>query len=104
MNDIIEFTLDDGTTAQFIVPGKPKGVTRATSGGKLVEQARSSLAQALAGVKSTLATIKESFQPLDVQETEVKMSITIGSTGKFIIGEVEGQASIEVTVKWQKPD
>jgi hypothetical protein len=109
MTTYIEYQLEDGSTLLVETaeaPQKP-GISpagRREEGKDVIIPAPKGFQEALAGVKSSVTTLREELAALKTDEVEVQFGIKVTSSGGiFAIVQASAEVNYTVTLKWKKP-
>lgn len=104
MDDVIGFTLDDGTTVAVQAP-RPDGSSPVGLGEKL-QPAEKTLRAALAPVTAAAAQVMDDFRRLGrhrPQEIEVSFGVELDARLGGVIASASAGTHLEVTLRWRAP-
>lgn len=103
MTKLVQFDVGEGETVLVEVEEvegiKPVG----KSPGELAVQARQTLGEALDGIAPMVRTLKSRLNALTdpADEVEVKFSVKLSGEVGAVVTKVGGEATYEITLKWQ---
>jgi hypothetical protein len=103
MDDVIGFTLDDGTTVAVQAPRRdgssPVGLR------EKLQPSEKTLRAALAPVTAAAAQVLDDFRTVAHRPQEVEISFGVALDGKFggVIASAKAGTHLEVTLRWRAP-
>jgi hypothetical protein len=107
MATYVEYTLDDGSTLLIETTEEYEGAIKAADdgSGNRIAPAERKFSEALASVKSAVATFRQELAALETDEVEVSFGLKVVSEGGlFAIARASAEVNYTVTLKWTKPE
>lgn len=104
--ELAEFSLEDGTT--FLVeveePEETASLERIDRQDRRIYKAKEKFEKTLDNIKPVASTIVSKFRDLNTpaSEVEVKFGLKLTADAGAIFSSVGGEASYEITLKWQQ--
>jgi NTP-dependent ternary system trypsin peptidase co-occuring protein len=104
MFDVVEFTLDDGTTVAVAPPARVG--SGAVGLGDRLEAAEKTLREALAPVTAAASQVIDGFRTMTRRpdEIEVSFGVTLDSKLGGIIASAGTGAHLDVALRWRERD
>jgi hypothetical protein len=103
MDEVVEFTLDDGTTVAVESPRR--GGTSAVGVRDGLVASGKTLREAMAPVTAAATQVMDGFRGLAQRPGEVEITFGVKLDGKFggVIASASADAHLDVTLRWRAP-
>ncbi|MET0625632.1 MAG: CU044_2847 family protein [Pyrinomonadaceae bacterium] len=105
MKQLVEFSLDDGTSV-LVEVDEPEtgGVVRAGRAGEIVEKVQYTFSEALDRVKPAAETIINKLRTLDVtpDEIQVEFGIKLSAEAGAFFASASTEANFAITLSWKR--